>query len=730
MMDFYFKEMDQNKISVRSYKTLKVFLSENAKLKSILTKNSDMDVINQKIYDWVYNELGKDSSGIEYFERRIHGREALEKLTWKETAGIRILDYVKSSGREVQDANLKNSYTIIQPFRILWMATKFGNGGAKYDFFTDMLALFRQFNGMQVHAIPEKKQILEWMKRHPAGTDKVVEGVREVNKQRIIKALVKRIKESDKTSSKFAFPLGLSEPEKIERVKEWWNDWKFHLKYAIRDPETLNEMLDYSIRPELISLFNDARVANIPFFVNPYYLSLINVREYEWGPGADMALRDYVFYSKQLIKKFGSIVAWEKEDLVEPGKPNAAGWILPSQYNIHRRYPEVAILIPDTVGRACGGLCVSCQRMYDFQSGHLNFDLKKLRPDGTWAERLRKLMDYYENDSKLRDILITGGDALMSSDESLSQILDAVYDMAVRKHKANKKRVDGEKYAEMLRVRLGTRLPVYLPQRITPELCKILADFKEKASKIGFKQFVIQTHFITSMEVTPEAVNGIKMFIKAGWMVTNQMVFTTAASVRGYTAKLRKVLNDVGVVSYYTFTIKGFKENSHNFATNARAIQESVEEKVIGAIPDSELCAIKEFPEKAENISISINNLRKKLDVPFLATDRNVMNIPGVGKSLTFRVIGITRFGHRILEFDHDATRTHSPIIDKIDKFTVVESKTIRQYLRQLERMGENLEDYKMVYGYSIGETESRMSIYEYPEYDFKITDKYTNLEL
>jgi lysine 2,3-aminomutase len=106
------------------------------------------------------------------------------------------------------------------------------------------------------------------------------------------------------------------------------------------------------------------------------------------------------------------------------------------------------------------------------------------------------------------------------------------------------------------------------------------------------------------------------------------------------------------------------------------------------------------------------------------------MNIPGVGKSLTFRVIGITRFGHRILEFDHDATRNHSPIIAKMGKFTVVESKTIRQYLRQLEHYGENPEEYKMVYGYSIGETEQRMPIYTYPDYNFNVTDEFTNLEV
>jgi lysine 2,3-aminomutase len=44
--------------------------------------------------------------------------------------------------------------------------------------------------------------------------------------------------------------------------------------------------------------------------------------------------------------------------------------------------------------------------------------------------------------------------------------------------------------------------------------------------------------------------------------------------------------------------------------------------------------------------------------------------------------------------------------------------------------MGEDMDDYKMVYGYSIGETEPRMSIFEYPEYEFKTTGQYTNLEL
>jgi lysine 2,3-aminomutase len=423
-------------------------------------------------------------------------------------------------------------------------------------------------------------------------------------------------------------------------------------------------------------------------------------------------------------------VAWEKEDIVEPGKPNAAGWLLPSDHNIHRRYPEVAIFIPDSVGRACGGLCSSCQRMYDFQRGHLNFNLDKLKPTESWPKKLTRLLKYFEEDTQLRDILITGGDALMSTDKSLKRILDAVYDMALNKKKNNKYLKEGEKHAEMVRVRLGTRLPVYLPQRITDELAAILSEFKQKASQIGIKQFVIQTHFESAMEITPDTVEGLKKLISAGWTITNQMVFTSAGSRRGHTAKLRKVLNDIGVLTYYTFSVKGYMENYHNFATNARAVQEQLEEKRLGKVPKEYNELIHRFPENAENMIENIHSLRENANLPFLATDRNVLNLPGVGKSLTFRTVGITKQGRRILEFDHDATRKHSPIINQMGKVIIVESKSIGEYLNQMDEMGEDINEYQNLWGYSIGETEERMPIYIYPDYDFKITEEFTNLEL
>jgi len=368
--------------------------------------------------------------------------------------------------------------------------------------------------------------------------------------------------------------------------------------------------------------------------------------------------------------------------------------------------------------------------MYDFQSGRLNFDLKKLAPKITWPEKMKLLLEYWEKDPQLRDILITGGDAFMNTNKSMQQILDEVYEMALRKKNANHYRPSGEKFAEIIRVRLGTRLPVYLPQRITPELTQILAAFKEKASKIGIKQFVIQTHIQSGMEITPLVKKGIERLNSAGWIVTNQMVFTAASSRRGHTAKLRKILNDIGIIPYYTFSIKGFMENSHNFATNERLAQERVEEKYIGHLANHNLDQIEHLPDDAEHIAAKLEQFRKENGIPFLATDRSVLNMPGVGKSLTYRTIGITDDGRRILEFEHDHTRSHSPIIEEMGNVVIIESKSVNGYLRQMEDIGDNKDDYKTIWGYSASETEARMPVYQYPEYEFKTTSELANFRL
>jgi lysine 2,3-aminomutase len=721
-------ELDLIAINVHSHKLLDRLLNENPMLAEIMhnARNETEALIG--VREWVESEASPQA--MEFYRSEHAGRKLFESLKWQDYATIRLLDYIDHADVEFEDLNLRGQLAISNPIRMIWLAVTHGTGGARPEFFQDMLMLFQQFTGKYEQKRPAKSEVIRWMERYPSGLDPRIVKLREENRERVINILIDKIDSGEIHSARYKFAPGMTRHRKVEQMLEWWDDYRFHLGFAIRDPDLLNEMLGYSLDPDTMDVLYQARDKGIPFFINPYYLSLLHVRVPYFAIGADLAMRYYVVYSQQLVDEFGHITAWEREDEVEPGKPNAAGWVLPSSYNIHRRYPDVAILIPDTMGRACGGLCASCQRMFEFQRGNLNFNLHDLLPDETWQEKLDRLMQYFEEDSQLRDILITGGDALMSSDISLKTILDSVCSMAERKREDNRGRTDGERYAELLRVRIGTRLPAYLPQRITPDLVQILADFKTRASEAGVRQFVIQTHFEAPMEITPEVNRAVQMLHEAGWTLTNQLVFTAAASRRGHTAKLRQVLNDIGILSYYTFSVKGYMENTFNYATNARAVQEQLEEKRLGAIPQKYHERIRELPLEPEKIHDNIEALRRDSGLPFLATDRNVLNLPAVGKSMTFRVIGITRYGRRILEFDHDITRTHSPIIDRMGKVVIIESKSVYEYLEQLAAIGEDISEYRGIYGYSIGETEPRLSLYEYPEYDYQVTTEITNLEL
>ncbi|MCF6172060.1 MAG: KamA family protein [Bacteroidales bacterium] len=714
-------------LTVKTLRIVDAILTENPEIKDIFDSSETSLEARMKLREWCLRYLNRNPHTMNYYLKKAKGHSALKRISFRDYAAIRLMDYLDNEGRTFRDPNFGNEEIKSSPIKNLWLAMKHGKGSAQEDFFADMLYLFRQLNGKLTRRIPNKLQISQWMSRHPSGLDADVIKMREENKVRIMRKIVEKINNGDMKSRRFCFENGLTENEKYQKVQEWWNNHRFHLSFAIRTPEVLNEMLDYSLREQTLKLLKKAKNKGIPLFINPHYLSLISVDITPGKTGADKTLRDYIFANRELISEFGKIHAWEKEDVVQPGEPNAAGWILPPHYNVYRRYPEVAVFIPDTTGRACGGLCVSCQRMYDFQSGRFNFKLRKLAPELSWPEKMKELLRYWEDDTQLRDILITGGDAFMNSDESLKQILEEVYQMARRKAEANLNRSPGKKYAEIIRVRLGTRLPVYLPQRITPELVEILADFKSKASEIGVRQFVIQTHIESAMEITPEVKQGINQLTSAGWLVTNQLVLTAAASRRGHTAKLRKVLNDIGVIPYYTFTVKGFMENYYQFATNERIVQERVEEKYLGKILEKDSWQINHLADDTKHIAEQLNALRNENNTSFIATDRSVLNLPGVGKSMTYRTIGITDDGRRILEFYHDPTRKHSPIIDQMGSVVIVESKSINNYLKQMEEIGEDISDYKTIWGYSSSETESRSSLYQYPEYNYRLTERLTN---
>ena len=612
----------------------------------------------------------------------------------------------------------------IETFSLLW---NFLNGntpaGTKPDLYEDLYEILALMTGVKKEIPYSKYKLNKHMKRWQSGLDQEVKERRIFNKNRIIELLIKKLEKRTGTSSRFQFEENITYEQKKLQVNEWWNDFRFHLSMAVKSPGELNLFLEESLSTKTMRMLTRAKNKKIPFFITPYYLSLLCTDPKGFD---DYSIRSYVLYTDSLIDTYGNIKAWEKEDSVILGEPNAAGWLLPDGHNIHRRYPEVAIMIPDTRGRSCGGLCASCQRMYDFQSERLNFDMDALKPKETWDKKLIKLMDYFETDSKLRDILITGGDALMSSNKALDKIFDAVIKMALRKREANKSRKEGEKYYEIQRVRLGSRLLAYLPMRIGPDLIALLKKFRKKGMEAGIKQFVIQTHFQSPLEITVEAKKTIEAILSAGWIISNQMVFTTAASRRGHTAKLRQVLNSLGVVSYYTFSVKGFEENMEVYSPNGRSMQEQIEEKAFGTMTETQKTELNNIFKKGENIAANLNSFMKSNNLPFLPTDRNVLNLPAIGKSMTFKMVGISKEGKRILEFDHDKTREHSPIIDKMGPVYIIENRSIWSYLNGLAAMGENRNEYSSIWNYTSGNTEQVFPLFKYPHPKFKTTNKIT----
>lgn len=706
-----------------------------------LTFSQLKQIFNQELPELV--EIAEKSTTVEDFKA--------ELLTFSETCDIKsdtakeareqIRLLLQYDGQDVHELSTGQDISV-QTIRLLYqfLTEKLENIEMPTDLFVELFQLFKRLQGESV-PLPSPQRIKSRNDRWDTGLDEEVREMRDENKERMLHLLIQKIENrKSKPSVRFHFEEGMSYEEKYQLVSKWWGDFRFHLSMAVKSPAELNRFLGNSLSSETMYLLNRARKKGMPFFATPYYLSLLNVTGYGYN---DEAIRSYILYSPRLVETYGNIRAWEKEDIVEAGKPNAAGWLLPDGHNIHRRYPEVAILIPDTMGRACGGLCASCQRMYDFQSERLNFEFETLRPKESWDSKLRRLMTYFEQDTQLRDILITGGDALMSQNKTLRNILEAVYRMAVRKQRANLERPEGEKYAELQRVRLGSRLLAYLPMRINDELVDILREFKEKASAVGVKQFIIQTHFQTPLEVTPEAKEAIRKILSAGWIITNQLVYTVAASRRGHTTRLRQVLNSLGVVCYYTFSVKGFNENYAVFAPNSRSMQEQQEEKIYGQMtPEQaeELYKIletkvsaginEEKPKEDADTAKQIRRFMRKHHLPFLATDRSVLNLPAIGKSMTFQLVGLTEEGKRILRFEHDGTRHHSPIIDQMGQIYIVENKSLAAYLRQLSKMGEDPEDYASIWSYTKGETEPRFSLYEYPDFPFRITDKMSNLEI
>ncbi len=303
---------------------------------------------------------------------------------------------------------------------------------------------------------------------------------------------------------------------------------------------------------------------------------------------------------------------------------------------ITRRYPRIVILKPYNT---CSQICVYCQR---------NWEIDDVLYEKAMAtkENIEKAINWIKDHEAIEEVLITGGDPLVMNDRRLDFILSQVADIP-----------------HVVRIRIGSRIPVVLPQRVTDNLINVIAKYHQP----GRREIVLVTHYEHPYEVTPESMAAVQKFKKQGISVYNQAVFTVENSRRYELVALRRTLRLIGVDAYYTFNTKGKKETQNYRVPLARLMQEIQEEA--------------------------------RLMPGTVRTDEPVYNVPRLGKNYirarqNHSLITILPDGSRVYEFF--PWEKNLSLAD-----TYIDTDVpIYDYLQELQRRGETIDDYKTIWYY------------------------------
>lgn len=290
----------------------------------------------------------------------------------------------------------------------------------------------------------------------------------------------------------------------LNATEENWDDWKWQLRNRITSVDKLTQFLNLtSVEKEQIEQVGK----RFRWAVSPYYLSLMDPNDPE-----------------DPIRKQGVPMIAELE--VESGEEDPMGEELTSPVpNITRRYPDRLII---NVTNQCGMYCRHCQRRRNI--GEID--------QGTPKSELLEAMNYIRDHEEIRDVLITGGDALMLSDDKLDWILGEL-----------------RKISHVEIIRLGTRTLVTLPQRVTANLCRVL----EKHHPI-----YINTQFNHPKEVTVESAKAADLLTRAGVPLGNQAVLLNGINNDKHVMKkLNHELLKIRVRPYYIFHAKHVIGTTH-----------------------------------------------------------------------------------------------------------------------------------------------------------------------
>lgn len=235
-------------------------------------------------------------------------------------------------------------------------------------------------------------------------------------------------------------------------------------------------------------------ISRYPMAINPYYLGLIRSRE-------DAIYRQAVPDIQEIDDPRGY-----DDPLNEEGLSPVPG--------LTHRYPDRVLFL---VSSRCAMYCRFCNRKR-----------KVGRPSMVTEETIREGLSYIRNTKSIRDVLLSGGDPLLLPDRALDGILRELRSIS---------------HVEIIRI--GTRIPCTLPQRVTPRLAALLKEFHP---------LYINTHFNHPWEITPEAALACARLADAGIPLGCQTVLLKGVNDDPSVMKtLMQRLLSIRVRPYYLF---------------------------------------------------------------------------------------------------------------------------------------------------------------------------------
>jgi len=247
-----------------------------------------------------------------------------------------------------------------------------------------------------------------------------------------------------------------------------WRDWKWQIRHQVRDIETFENLLGVVFEEDERRQLAET-VSRFPIAITPYYLSLIDTDEISGDPIFKQAFPspdELITFNSEMADPLG-----EDKDSPAPG--------------ITHRYPDRVLFL---VSNVCSMYCRHCTRKR--RVGDVDFI-----PD---RETIAAGIEYIRNTPRVRDVLLSGGDPLMLPDDLLDWILTELRSIS---------------HVEIIRI--GTRMPVVLPYRITDDLVKMLKKHHP---------LWLNTHFNHPREVTRSSAEALRRLADAGIPLGNQSV--------------------------------------------------------------------------------------------------------------------------------------------------------------------------------------------------------------